>query len=131
VCCGSVRSARRSRAVWRWPRVRCCYEARPIGYGLARQLHARGIGCDVVAFGLMAVRPGDRIKTDPRDARTLARLHAAGLLEAITISSEQVEALRDLVRAREDARIDRMRDRHSWSPRSAPTARAFKAPSSS
>lgn len=55
--------------------------------------------------------PGDRIKTDPRDARKLA----GGLLDAITIPREQVEALRDLVRAREDARIDRMRDRHRMS----------------
>jgi len=60
-------------------------------------------------------RPGDRVKTDPRDARKLARLHAGGLLEAITVPNEQVEALRDLVRAREDARIDRMRDRHRMS----------------
>ena len=104
-----------ARVVSRWPRVRCCYEAGPTGYGLARQLRARGIACDVVAPGLVPVRPGDRIKTDPRDARKLARLLAGGLLEAITVPSEQVEALRDLVRAREDARIDRMRDRHRMS----------------
>lgn len=103
------------RAVSRWPRVRCCYEAGPTGYGLARGLRARGIACDVVAPGLVPVRPGDRVKTDPRDARKLARLHAGGLLEAITVPSEQVEALRDLVRAREDARLDRMRDRHRMS----------------
>jgi transposase len=104
-----------ARAVGRWPRVRCCYEAGPTGYGLARHLRERGIACDVVAPGLVPVRPGDRVKTDPRDARKLARLHAGGLLEAITIPSEQVEALRDLVRAREDARLDRMRDRHRMS----------------
>lgn len=73
------------RAVSRWPRVRCCYEAGPTGYGLARQLRARGIACDVVAPGLVPVRPGDRVKTDPRDARKLARLHAGELLEAITV----------------------------------------------
>ena len=104
-----------ARAVARWPRVRCCYEAGPTGYRLARHLRARGIACDVVAPGLVPVRPGDRVKTDPRDARKLARLHAGGLLEAITVPSEQVEALRDLVRAREDARLDRMRDRHRMS----------------
>ena len=104
-----------ARVVSRWPRVRCCYEAGPTGYGLARQLRAGGIACDVVAPGLVPVRPGDRIKTDPRDARKLARLHAGGLLEAITVPSEQVEALRDLVRAREDARGDLMRARHRLS----------------
>ena len=103
------------RAVSRWPRVRCCYEAGPTGYGLARYLSSRGIPCEVVAPGLVPVRPGDRVKTDPRDARKLARLHAGGLLEAIAVPSEQLEALRDLVRAREDARLDRMRDRHRLS----------------
>ena len=103
------------RALARWPRARCCYEAGPTGYGLARHLHARGIACDVIAPGLVPVRPGDRVKTDPRDARKLARLHAGGLLESIAVPSEQVQALRDLVRAREDARLDRMRDRHRMS----------------
>ena len=65
--------------------MRCCYEAGPTGYGLARHLRAREIACDVVAPGLVPVRPGDQIKTDPRDARKLARLHAGGLLEAITV----------------------------------------------
>ena len=54
-------------------------------------------------------------KPNPRDARKLARLHAGGLLEAIAVPSEPVEAVRDLVRAREDARLDRMRDRHRLS----------------
>src|SRR3954464_3080491 len=66
------------RALSRWPRVRCCYEAGPTGYGLARYLRSRGIACDVVAPGLVPVRPGDRVKTDPRDARQLARVHAGG-----------------------------------------------------
>jgi transposase len=103
------------RAVSRWPRVRCCYEAGPTGYGLARYLRSRGIACDVVAPGLVPTRPGDRVKTDSRDARKLARLHAGGLLESIAVPSERVEGLRDLVRAREDARLDRMRDRHRMS----------------
>ena len=60
------------RVVSRWPRVRCCYEAGPTGYGLARRLRARGIACDVVAPGLVPVRPGDRIKTDPRVRREVA-----------------------------------------------------------
>ncbi len=60
-------------------------------------------------------RPGDRVKTDPRDARKLARLLAGGLLEPIHVPSPELEAARDLVRAREDARLDRMRDRHRLS----------------
>jgi transposase len=73
------------------------------------------IACEVVAPGLVPTRPGDRVKTDPRDARKLARLNAGGLLEPIWVPSVELEALRDLVRAREAARIDRMRDRHRLS----------------
>src|SRR3954452_16110062 len=103
------------RAVRRWPRVRCCYEAGPTGFGLYRHLVARGIDCDVVAPGLVPQRPGDRIKTDPRDARKLAQLHAAGLLSPIHVPTPELEAARDLIRAREDARIERMRARHRLS----------------
>jgi transposase len=99
----------------RWPAVRCCYEAGPTGFGLYRYLAERGIDCLVVAPGLVPQRPGDRVKTDPRDARKLARLHAGGLLEPIWVPSPELEAARDLVRAREDARLDRMRDRHRLS----------------
>jgi transposase len=98
-----------------WPAGRCCYEAGPTGFGLYRYLTERGIACEVVAPGLVPSRPGDRVKTDPRDARKLARLHASGLLEAIWVPSPESEAARDLVRAREDARLDRMRDRHRLS----------------
>lgn len=66
----------------------------------------------IVAPGLVPSRPGDRVKTDKRDARRLAGLHAAGLLTEIFILASEHEALRDLVRAREDARLDRMRARH-------------------
>jgi transposase len=103
------------RLLRRWPSVRCCYEAGPTGFGLYRHLVERGIDCAVVAPGLVPQRPGDRVKTDPRDARKLARLHAGGLLEAIHVPSPAHEAARDLVRAREDARLDRMRDRHRLS----------------
>jgi transposase len=61
---------------------------------------------------LVSQRPGDRVKTDSRDARKLARLLAGGLLAPIHVPSRELEADRDLVRAREDARLDRMRDRH-------------------
>src|SRR6266511_1281421 len=61
------------RVLRRWPTVRCCYEAGPTGFGLHRYLVERGIDCAVVAPGLVPQRPGDRVKTDPRDARKLAR----------------------------------------------------------
>src|SRR2546425_8703797 len=103
------------RALRRWPGVRCCYEAGPTGFGLYRHLAQRGITCAVVAPGLVPQRPGDRVKTDSRDARKLARLLAGGLLEPIHVPSRELEAARDLVRAREDACLDRMRDRHRLS----------------
>ncbi len=103
------------RVVRRWPGARCCYEAGPTGFGLQRYLVERGIECRVVAPGLVPQRPGDRVKTDSRDARKLARLLAGGLLQAIYVPSRELEAARDLVRAREDARLDRMRDRHRLS----------------
>ncbi len=103
------------RLLRRWPLVRCCYEAGPTGFGLYRHLAGCGIECAVVAPGLVPQRPGDRVKTDPRDARKLARLLAGGLLEPIHVPSPELEAARDLVRAREDARLDRMRDRHRLS----------------
>jgi transposase len=103
------------RLLRRWPAVRCCYEAGPTGFGLYRHLVERGIDCVVVAPGLVPQRPGDRVKTDPRDARKLARLFAGGLLEPIHVPSAELEAARDLVRAREDARLDRMRDRQRLS----------------
>lgn len=103
------------RVLRRWPGVRCCYEAGPTGFGLYRYLVDRGIDCRVVAPGLVPQRPGDRVKADSRDARKLARLLAGGLLEPIHVPSREFEAARDLVRAREDARLDRMRDRHRLS----------------
>jgi transposase len=103
------------RLLRRWPGARCCYEAGPTGFGLYRHLSERGIDCAVVAPGSVPQRPGDRVKTDPRDARKLARLHAGGLLEPIHVPSRELEAARDLVRAREDARLDRMRERQRLS----------------
>jgi transposase len=103
------------RVLRRWPAVRCCYEAGPTGFGLYRHLVERGVDCLVVAPGLVPQRPGDRVKTDSRDARKLARLLAGGLLAPIHVPAPELEAARDLVRAREDARLDRMRDRHRLS----------------
>jgi transposase len=95
-----------------WPGARVCQEAGPTGFGLHRALIAAGVDSVIVAPGLVPTRPGDRVKTDKRDARRLAGLHAAGLLTEIFVPSPEHEALRDLVRAREDARLDRMRARH-------------------
>lgn len=103
------------RALERWPGIRVCYEAGPTGYGLARHLRAAGFDCEVIAPGLVPRMAGDRVKTDSRDARKLAHLHASGLLVAIEVPEPEIEAARDLVRAREDARLDRMRARHRLS----------------
>jgi transposase len=98
-----------------WPGARVCQEAGPTGFGLHRALIAAAVDSVIVAPGLVPSRPGDRVKTDKRDARRLAGLHAAGLLTEIFVPSPEHEALRDLVRAREDARLDRMRARHRLS----------------
>lgn len=87
------------------------YEAGPCGYGLARQLRSRGYACEVVAAGKMARRPGKRIKTDRRDALTLARLARSGDLVTVMVPDERDEAMRDLSRAREDAVRARLKAR--------------------
>jgi transposase len=58
--------------------LRVCYEAGPTGFGLYRLLRSMGVACDVVAPSLIPRAPGDRVKTDKRDARRLARLHRSG-----------------------------------------------------
>lgn len=92
--------------------VVCAYEAGPCGYVLQRQLAREGVACQVVAASLIPRKPGDRIKTDRRDARKLAELLRAGLLTEVRPPSEEEEALRDLCRCRDDARADLMRARH-------------------
>ena len=84
-------------------RLRFVYEAGPCGFGIHRYLTAHGEDCVVVNPSSMPKRSGDRIKTDRRDGAALARLHRAGELTAIYIPTADDEALRDLVRAREDA----------------------------
>jgi transposase len=84
-------------------RLSFCYEAGPCGYGLHRLLTGCGHECVVVAPSLIPVKPGDRVKTDRRDALTLAKLHRAGELTAIWIPDAAHEAMRDLVRARATA----------------------------
>ena len=83
--------------------LRFVYEAGPCGFGIHRYLTAQGEDCVVVNPSSMPKRSGDRIKTDRRDGDALARLHRAGELTAIYIPTPDDEALRDLVRAREDA----------------------------
>ena len=84
-------------------KLRFCYEAGPCGYGIQRHLSARGHECVVVAPSLIPKRAGDRVKTDRRDAASLARLHRAGELTAVWVPDAGHEAMRDLVRARLDA----------------------------
>jgi len=95
--------------------VQCCYEAGPCGFELQRALTAHRIPCDVIAPALIPRRPGDRVKTDRRDAAQLAVLYRAGALTAIHIPTEQEEAARDLLRCREDIRTDLLRARHRLS----------------
>ena len=95
--------------------VRAAYEAGPTGYGLARELARRGVECVVAAPSKIPRAPGDRVKTDRRDAEHLVRLLLAGKLHAVRVPGAQEEALRDLVRSREAVRVDLMRNRHRLS----------------
>ncbi len=92
--------------------ARVVYEAGPTGYGLARRALAEAIEIGVCAPGKTERPPADRVKTDKRDAIRLARLLAAGELTLVTIPSVEREQLRDLVRCREDIRLDLMRARN-------------------
>jgi transposase len=95
--------------------LQACYEAGPTGYVLYWQLTGLGVKCEVVAPTLVPVKPGDRVKTDRRDARKLAQSYRAGDLTAVWVPDEAHEALRDLVRAREAAKQDQLRARHRLS----------------
>jgi transposase len=95
--------------------VRAVYEAGPTGFGLARAARAAGIEVMVCSPGAIPRQPGDHTKTDQRDALKLARLHAAGQLRAVVVPEPVYEALRDLVRCREDLRGDLMACRHQIS----------------
>ncbi len=83
--------------------LRFVYEAGPCGYEIYRHLTSQGFPCDVIAPSMTPKRSGDRIKTDRRDAVTLARLYRAGELTPVYVLREDDEAMRDVVRAREDA----------------------------
>lgn len=120
---GATRTLRLSPAtdmILQWVRslpgpVAVTYEAGPTGFGLARALDEVGVRCVVVAPSKLERPPGDRVKTDRRDAQRLARLLRIGELPAVRVPSEAEEAARDLVRAREDVRGDLMRARHRLS----------------
>jgi len=95
--------------------VAVAYEAGPTGFGLARQLTAAGIRCVVAAPSKLQRPPGDRVKTDSRDAQHLAKLLRMDQIVEVRVPSVEQEAARDLVRAREDVRGDLMRSRHRLS----------------
>ena len=95
----------------RYGKLHFCYEAGPTGYGLYRQIEALGHACLVIAPALIPKRPGERVKTNRRDAVTLARLHRAGELTGVWVPDAVHEAVRDLVRAREAAADDLRRQR--------------------
>jgi transposase len=95
--------------------TRVAYEAGPTGYGLARALVAVGVECVVAAPGKIERPSQDRVKTDQRDSERLVRLLMIGALHAVRVPTPEEEALRDLVRAREDLRGDLMRARHRLS----------------
>jgi transposase len=95
--------------------LRTCYEAGPTGYVLFWQLTALGLACEVIAPSLIPTKAGDRVKNDPRDAERLARAYRAGDLTPVWVPDQDHEALRDLVRAREDAKQDQTRARHRLS----------------
>lgn len=92
--------------------IRIFYEAGPCGYALQRQLTTARVSCDVVAPALIPRKPGERVKTNRRDARKLVELGRAGLLTPVQPPTPEDEAVRDLARARDDAREDLQRCRH-------------------
>jgi len=92
--------------------LKVCYEAGPTGYPIYRLLLSLSIECSVVAPSLIPKKPGERVKTDRRDAIRLSQLFRAGELTSIYVPTEDDEALRDLVRAREDSKEDHLRARH-------------------
>ena len=90
----------------KYGRLTFCYEAGPTGYGLYRLIKSLGHECMVVAPSLIPKKPGDRVKTNRRDAVNLAKLLRAGELTAVWVPDERHEAMRDLSRARQAAKKD-------------------------
>lgn len=92
--------------------VATTYEAGPTGFGLYRALTAAGIRCEVAAPSKISRPSGERVKTDAKDALLLAQLLQVGQIKPVRVPTVAEEAARDLVRAREDVRVDLMRARH-------------------
>jgi transposase len=92
--------------------VSAFYEAGPCGYALQRQMTTARVRCDVIAPALIPRKPGERVKSNRRDARKPVELGRAGLLTAVQPPTPEDEAVRDLARARDDAREDLQRCRH-------------------
>jgi transposase len=92
-------------------RIRAVYEAGPTGYVVYWEMKRQGVECQVAAPSLIPTKPGDRVKTDRRDARKLARYHRSGDLSYVWVPGAVQESLRDLVRAREAAKGDSRRAR--------------------
>jgi len=95
--------------------IHACYEAGPTGFGLARAALEAGVRMEVIAPSKTPRKPGQRIKTDRRDADHLVRQLIAGALTPIRIPTADEEAARDVVRDREQVRVDLMRARHRLS----------------
>jgi len=108
-------------------KVRCCYEAGPTGYGLHRDLVAAGFQCEVVAPSLVPKQVGSRVKTDRRDAVKLARFLRSGDLTAVAVPDQATEAMRDLERAREDAKNVERSARHQLGSFSCGTGGSIRA----
>lgn len=99
----------------RWKKlgeVRVCYEASGAGFVVKRWLEAAGVWCDVIAPSLMPKAPGDRVKTDRRDAKKLATLYRAGLLTSVRCPNEQEETVRAIVRLRDEVTRDMTRSKN-------------------
>ncbi len=95
--------------------TRLAYKAGPTGYDTQRLVGSLGFECDVIAPSLIPRRSGSRVKTDRIDARNLARLHRAGELSCVRVPSNAEEAVRDLIRVREEVKCDRRIARQrSW-----------------
>jgi len=95
--------------------VAVLYEAGPTGFGLARELRAAGVRCEIAAPSKLQRPAGERVKTDARDAELLCQLLRLGAFAPVTVPDAATESARDLVRCREDCRTDLMRARHRLS----------------